>query len=402
MPSKPVNPLAAVGCVLVIGTAWQFLSPESTRASMPVELGPAAAVSSGSGPGTHTSSDDELVGVLAFTSERERATRPATKDEATVPSGESDRPRKGWTGSMELVVEMPTKGTEEGLPVRVVLDRPQGHSAPKDWMEEAPVPMPEGKVMLEDLPPATSFRLQVFLGEERYAVTEVGTRSGQRTTLELDFATSEEQESGAISCLRSIAAAQQQLQASAAIDTDADGGGEHGYFAELAGTMPVREYSANGPIVDPNGPRLDPTYLPASMGELEPALAGGVMVREGYAFLIYLPDDSSTSPIGGLPEAVEGGSGTTLPGSSNTEIMWCCYAWPLEATNPMKKAFMINQAGDVIETANRAGNAYLGFGSAPAFDAAFSVPGDMGSEPGIATLGLLSTDRRVWSFVGHN
>ena len=40
-------------------------------------------------------------------------------------------------------------------------------------------------------------------------------------------------ENAAIATLRSIASAQAQLQSSCAIDTDADGGGEYGFFGEI-------------------------------------------------------------------------------------------------------------------------------------------------------------------------
>ncbi|MEO0762096.1 MAG: hypothetical protein AAFZ09_09840, partial [Pseudomonadota bacterium] len=52
----------------------------------------------------------------------------------------------------------------------------------------------------------------------------------------------------AISTLRSISSAQAQLQSSGAIDTDLDGGGEYGYFAELAGTVVLRESDGAGGV----------------------------------------------------------------------------------------------------------------------------------------------------------
>ena len=51
-------------------------------------------------------------------------------------------------------------------------------------------------------------------------------------------------ENAAIATLRSIASAQAQLQSSCAIDTDADGGGEYGFFGEMAGTAGMRIYDA--------------------------------------------------------------------------------------------------------------------------------------------------------------
>src|SRR5262245_9627170 len=52
-------------------------------------------------------------------------------------------------------------------------------------------------------------------------------------------------ENAAIATLRSIASAQAQLESACAIDTDADGGGEFGYFGELSGVAPLRVYDPN-------------------------------------------------------------------------------------------------------------------------------------------------------------
>ena len=79
-------------------------------------------------------------------------------------------------------------------------------------------------------------------------------------------------ENAAIATLRSIAAAQQQLQASAALDTDLDGGGEYGYFGELAGSVNYRSgtASAAGVVTAAVGTViLDPTYLPVAFGNVQ-------------------------------------------------------------------------------------------------------------------------------------
>jgi len=214
-------------------------------------------------------------------------------------------------------------------------------------------------------------------------------------------------ENASIATLRSIAAAQQQLQASAAIDTDADGGGEHGYFGELAGADPIRIFAAGGPIVGiagAGGDLLDPTYLPVAFGNVIAGGANGVVERQGYYYMMFLPDNSASSPIGSQPEAITGGNGGALPGPSNAEIMWCCYAWPVQATKTGNRAFFINQAGDILGTQNRstqAGGSYDGFVRTPNFDAAFTTAADMGSEPALAAAGLASQDALVWTPVGN-
>ena len=212
-------------------------------------------------------------------------------------------------------------------------------------------------------------------------------------------------ENASIATLRSIAAAQQQLQASAAIDTDADGGGEHGFFGELAGAAPIRIFVGGVPAIGAAGDLLDPTYLPVAFGNVITDGADGVVERQGYYYKIFLPDNSATAPIGSEPEAAAGGNTAgSLPGSSNAEIMWCCYAWPVQATKTGNRAFFINQSGDILGTQNRstqAGGSYDAFVRVPVFDAAFTVAADMGSEPALAAAGLASQDLLVWTPVGN-
>ena len=207
-------------------------------------------------------------------------------------------------------------------------------------------------------------------------------------------------ENAAIATLRSIAAAQQQLQASAAIDTDADGGGEHGYFGELAGADFVREYNGGAPQI--SAITLDPTYLPTAFGNVvDDGSADGAVERQGYYFKMLLPDDSAARPIGFVAEAATGGNPGALPGASNAEIMWACYAWPVQRTKTGNRAFFINQSGDVIATLNNVpATSYNGTTKIPNDDDAFTVGADMGSEPGLAAAGL-AANVGVWTPVGN-
>lgn len=199
-------------------------------------------------------------------------------------------------------------------------------------------------------------------------------------------------ENAAVATLRSIAAAQQQLQASAAIDQDADGGGEHGYFGELAGADTTRQWTGIG-TSDAAGPLLDPTYLPNAFGNV----ANGVVERQGYLFRMQLPDNSGVRPIAALAEAATGGNPGTLPGASNAEVMWCCYAWPVQATKTGNRAFFINQDGDVIARSN---SGYNGTLTTPGLYDAYSVAADMGSQPGLAAAGVAAV-AGVWTPVGN-
>lgn len=222
-------------------------------------------------------------------------------------------------------------------------------------------------------------------------------------------------ESAAISTLRSLASAQAQLQSSGAIDTDADGGGEYGFFAELAGTQALRVFDpvalvpALGAL--PND-RLNPAVLSSAFGNITTDVnGGGVVVRSGYVFKMWLP---GPTPVGGgvvpgfseapaaVAPAVGGGSqgGANIPDPNNCEILWGCYAWPLNSGQTGNRAFFVNQEGDLLQFANRPVGGlpvYSNFNVAasfPAFDEVYSVAGDMNSPLGIN--GVASNDGNLW------
>ncbi|MEM1452065.1 MAG: prepilin-type N-terminal cleavage/methylation domain-containing protein [Planctomycetota bacterium] len=212
-------------------------------------------------------------------------------------------------------------------------------------------------------------------------------------------------ENAAIATLRTIAAAQQQFISASVIDTNADGGGEAAYFAELSGAQPIRIFTAGGPAVGAARDLTDPTYLPPPFGNVVSDGTDGVIERQGYFYKMFLPDASPVAPVGVQPENQLGGNTAgSLPGASNCETMWCCYAWPVQVTKTGNRAFMINQSGDVIATQNRPnqiGGAYDAFVRVPAFDAAFTGAGDISSEIALSAAGLASTDRLVWTPVGN-
>ncbi len=214
-------------------------------------------------------------------------------------------------------------------------------------------------------------------------------------------------ENAAIATLRSIASAQAQLEASSAIDTDADGGGEYGYFGELAGTDPLRQWSAGGPVAGVAGNELVPAILPTAFGNVQVS----TVERAGYTFQIFLPAALNGFNVPGLAEAAGGGVGGTFPDSDNSEVLWCCYAWPSTRTATGNRAFFINQEGDLLQTLNptTAAQTYDGIINAPAFGAAYSTMAGapagsltgMGARLGITAQGELATDAGVWTVVGN-
>jgi prepilin-type N-terminal cleavage/methylation domain-containing protein len=194
-------------------------------------------------------------------------------------------------------------------------------------------------------------------------------------------------ESAAIATLRALMSAQAQVQSAAAIDTDADGMGEFGSFAELAGIAPVR-ISVGGVPAAGNAASnlLDPPVLSAPFG----LVTGSQTARSGYLFQMYLPDATGTP----ISEDATGGFSGSFPSPDLSEYLWCCYAWPMQAGMTGTRAFFVSHSNEVLQTPNRATTAYSGVMRGPAGDAAFSVANDMRSAIGLYGS---SVDGNAWS-----
>ncbi len=212
-------------------------------------------------------------------------------------------------------------------------------------------------------------------------------------------------ENATISTLRSIATAQQNMISSVTIDTDLDGGGEAGYFGELSGGTPVRVWSALGIGIGAAGDSAQPSFLSKQFSDVFDNAGEGTIERNGYYFKIFLPNRGTGGVVGGLPERGSGGANPgAYPDSQNCELMWCCYAWPKQINRTGRRAFMINEIGDVVATRNNigaSGGAYDGLNRSPEFDAAFSVTDDMSSDVALAAAGLTAQDGMTWTPVGN-
>ena len=196
-------------------------------------------------------------------------------------------------------------------------------------------------------------------------------------------------ESAAISTLRSLTSAQAQVQSSGAIDTDGDGAGEYGSFGELAGTVPCRVSAAGAAAAGAAGTdELNPPVLSAAFGNV----ANSQVTRSGYIFQMFLPDNAR-APIA---EDATGGFGATFPDPDNGEVLWCCYAWPVNFTQTGNRAFFVNQAGDIYQYNTKGAANYSGTGSAPAGDEIFQTATDMGSPVCNVAGGALGTDGENW------
>lgn len=194
-------------------------------------------------------------------------------------------------------------------------------------------------------------------------------------------------ESAAISTLRSISSGQAQIQSSNAIDCDSDGGGEFGYFAELAGTIALREDDGTqNPAVGAD--LLQPAILSTALGIVN----NSVVTRSGYIFQMYLPDANGV----GVIEAAAGGMGAPVS-PDLAEVFFCCYAWPLDAGTTGNRVFFINQDGDILQFGNKDAT-YDGAAAAPTWDAAFAAGAvSMGDPIANGAAGLAGNDGETWT-----
>jgi prepilin-type N-terminal cleavage/methylation domain-containing protein len=195
-------------------------------------------------------------------------------------------------------------------------------------------------------------------------------------------------ESAAISTMRALMSAQAQFQAAASCDSDGDGAGEYGSFAELAGLVPVRVTVAGVPAAGAVGvDELNPPILSAPLGVVN----NSQTVRSGYIFQMWLPD-AARAPLAEDPTG--GFLAGAFPDPNNCEFMFCCYAWPIQAGQTGNRAFFVNQGTEVLQNLNRAAPNYTGVAAGPAGDAAFTLAGDIGSDVG---LNGTSVDGQTWS-----
>lgn len=208
-------------------------------------------------------------------------------------------------------------------------------------------------------------------------------------------------ESAAISTLRNLTSCQAMIQVSGKIDCDNDGIGEFGTFLELTGTVPVRKSYTTGSGSFESWSDFSRTGSPVSPAIMSPSLAGvdenGVVVKHGYCFRIFLPDNASpsgfTSEKGPADKAsLAGGTGRVSVDLS--EQIWCAYAWPVEKGVTGSRVFFVNQAGDVIQSANEVAK-WSGPTRGPDGKSAFRAT-SAGGITGRIAIGVAGADGDVW------
>lgn len=201
-------------------------------------------------------------------------------------------------------------------------------------------------------------------------------------------------EASAMVTMRALSQAQAQVLTSPQIDSNGDGQGEYGYFAELAGFSVVRVDA--GGAVGPGGPesKLVPNALLAALGNVQ----GGVVTYAGYVFQVWLPGPTAANLTPGIPEDATGGKlAAPFPDPVNCATTWCAYGWPISLGKSGTPCYFVNNEGQILMYNNRGAVTYSGPAGGPPFDAALSVAGDMKSP--LAINGTASVDGNTWVVV---
>lgn len=139
-------------------------------------------------------------------------------------------------------------------------------------------------------------------------------------------------ESAAIATLKNLSSSQSQLQASGLCDANGNSQGEYGFLGQLAGAVALRRPVGDTPMF------CDPPVVSAIFANV----VGGRVRLGGYWFEMFLPSDD-----GSWVSEREDGARVSPRWS---EVLWTCYAYPVEYGSTGLRAFMLNQSGDVIAT----------------------------------------------------
>lgn len=197
-------------------------------------------------------------------------------------------------------------------------------------------------------------------------------------------------ESAAIATLKNISSSQAQIQAAGVIDANGNGAGEYGFFQELSGARNVKTgVPGVGSGVTVGVVEVQPPVLSGAFGKVD---TNGRVLRSGYFFHMFLPGASAAF-------LAEDDTASAYPAvdPAQSEVLWACYAWPASFGNSGKRAFFVNQQGDVMASSN-ATTQYSGTQTFPSGTAAYSSAGtvSMASEVAVNSTGV---DGMRWTVV---
>jgi prepilin-type N-terminal cleavage/methylation domain-containing protein len=198
-------------------------------------------------------------------------------------------------------------------------------------------------------------------------------------------------EGAAVATLRSIAAAQSVVHGAAQIDSDGDGKGEYGFLTELVAATPARSDADGDGLSDGPGDRLvQPSPAPGLRSRCN---ATGQLQQSGYLFQLILPGQD----LQFIREHIDPDGNVALDRvhADAAEAYWCCYAWPVDYGATGRRAFFIDQSGEILACRNNE-TRYGGLLRVPASSAA-RYPGagvpSMGDRP---ASGVIGADGNRW------
>ena len=139
-------------------------------------------------------------------------------------------------------------------------------------------------------------------------------------------------EAAVIATMRAISTAQFQFHSAGELDVNGDSGFEFGTFGELAALDELRGSSI----------RLTRNLLSAGVAEVDVL---GWATHHGFHFCLYLPAASGVGVAG-----MVGNYGVIDPVQAHR--YWTCVAWPVTAGNTGRRAFFVNQQGQVLQQMN--------------------------------------------------
>jgi hypothetical protein len=194
-------------------------------------------------------------------------------------------------------------------------------------------------------------------------------------------------EAAAVSTLKMFSVAQAQVITGGAIDSDNDGSGEYGFLQELSGVRNTRIDSTGDGIADSDGTdKLSPRAVSASLGAV---LLRGRVQRSGYFFIMYLPGTllqfrREPAPWGPYP-------GVSADEAAN---YWTCYAWPVSYRGTGRRAFLVNQSGQILACVNDKTH-YSGIQGGPQRKAAIA-PGEPNTMNARLAINTIGKDGNLW------
>jgi prepilin-type N-terminal cleavage/methylation domain-containing protein len=184
-------------------------------------------------------------------------------------------------------------------------------------------------------------------------------------------------EATAIATLRELVSAQAMFQSRVLADSDFDGTGEFGTLSELSGGVGVR-----------GGAMVRPAVLSSSFRAVN---AQGEVARNGYLYLLYLPDVNGV----GLPEVAGGGAPAGVD-ADLAEAIWCVYAWPTNHGQSGAKTFFVSHAGEIIFADS---SVYSGPATPPQPGAALRAGDPANLLTGPMATGTIGRDTLLWRAV---